>query len=114
MSTQLKLEWQKETLSKFNLMIEKIPLFHRNIARMVAVKRAELNAQERGIFSIMRLNFESVSFCHSNFNCVLMYPVPFLNLNYTPAVCCAGMSEFFSHLEILFIKSLTQSFTRIS
>ena len=48
MSTQLKLEWQKETLSKFNLMIEKIPLFHRNIARMVAVKRAELNAQERG------------------------------------------------------------------
>ena len=48
MTTQLKLEWEKQTLDRFNLMIEKIPLFHRNIARIVAVKRAEINAQERG------------------------------------------------------------------
>jgi hypothetical protein len=47
MTTQLQIEWEKETLTKFNTMIEKIPLFHRNIAREVAKKRAQLNAQER-------------------------------------------------------------------
>ena len=46
--TQLKLEWEKTSKAKFDAMIVRIPLFHREIARKVAVKKAEINAQERG------------------------------------------------------------------
>ena len=42
------LEWDSQALRKFNLMIEKIPLFHRKIAEQVVHKKAQLNAQERG------------------------------------------------------------------
>ncbi len=45
---QEKLEWEKEALVKFKSMIEKIPLFHRQIAQKVVYKKAELNAKERG------------------------------------------------------------------
>jgi len=47
-NTQRKLEWERESLEKFNNMIARIPLFHREIAKKVAHKKAELNAQERG------------------------------------------------------------------
>ena len=46
--TQTQLEWEKEARRKFNTMIERIPLFHREIAKKVAYKKAEINAQERG------------------------------------------------------------------
>ncbi len=46
--TQEQLIWEKEALEKFNQMIEKIPLFHRNIALQVVRKKADLNAKERG------------------------------------------------------------------
>ncbi len=41
-------EWEPKSLSRFNQMIEKIPLFHRQIAQRVVHKKAVLNAQERG------------------------------------------------------------------
>ena len=47
-NTQTKLRWEKESLKKFNTMIERIPLFHREIAKKVVYKRAEINAHERG------------------------------------------------------------------
>lgn len=42
------LEWEKKSQEKFDKMIERIPLFHRTLAREVAYKRAIINAQERG------------------------------------------------------------------
>ena len=45
--TETKLEWEKTAKEKFDTMITRIPLFHREIAKKVAVKRAELNALER-------------------------------------------------------------------
>ena len=45
---QAKLEWESEALKKFNNMIERLPLFHREIAKLVVQKKAEINAQERG------------------------------------------------------------------
>ena len=45
---QIQLEWEKVALEKFNIMITKIPLFHREIAKQVVHKKAQLNAQERG------------------------------------------------------------------
>ncbi len=47
-STQIKLEWEKVAKEKFDTMMARIPLFHREIARQVVVKKAALNAQERG------------------------------------------------------------------
>lgn len=44
--TQLK--WESQSLAKFNTVIRKIPLFHREIAKLVVTKKAELNAQQRG------------------------------------------------------------------
>lgn len=41
------LKWEKSSEDKFNHMIKSIPLFHREIAKQVVVKRAVLNAQER-------------------------------------------------------------------
>lgn len=46
--TQMKLMWDAEAKQKFDTMIARIPLFHREIAKKVALKRAEINAQERG------------------------------------------------------------------
>ena len=40
--------WEPKALEKYELMISKIPLFHRNIAKIVVDKKALSNAQERG------------------------------------------------------------------
>ncbi|OGX36402.1 MAG: hypothetical protein A3C36_02200 [Omnitrophica WOR_2 bacterium RIFCSPHIGHO2_02_FULL_52_10] len=45
--TAAKLEWETEALRKYQLMISKIPLFHREIAKIVVDKKAVLNARER-------------------------------------------------------------------
>ncbi|MCK5581210.1 MAG: hypothetical protein KAJ18_08045, partial [Candidatus Omnitrophica bacterium] len=47
MTEEIKLEWESKARAKLDLMIEKIPLFHREIARIVVEKKAVLNAQER-------------------------------------------------------------------
>ena len=46
--TQTKFEWEKAAFTKYELMIRKIPLFHREIAKQVVDKKAEINARERG------------------------------------------------------------------
>lgn len=42
------MEWEKTTSEKFNLMISKMPLFHRGLAQIAAIKKAEENAKKRG------------------------------------------------------------------
>jgi hypothetical protein len=46
--TEPKMDWEKEALYKFNRMIERLPLFHRQIAKDIVIKKALLNAQDRG------------------------------------------------------------------
>ncbi|MDP2940350.1 MAG: hypothetical protein Q8O13_09790 [Candidatus Omnitrophota bacterium] len=41
------LKWDETVLKKFNLMIQKMPLFHRRIAEDLARNKAEANAKER-------------------------------------------------------------------
>ena len=45
---QKTMTWEAKTKEKFDAMIQRIPLFHRSLAQEVAVRQAELNAQERG------------------------------------------------------------------
>lgn len=45
---QIQMKWEDRSLAKFNTVIQKIPLFHRDIAKQVVIKKAEQNAQERG------------------------------------------------------------------
>ena len=46
--TQTQLEWDPVIRAKYDEMITKIPLFHREIAKKVVDKKAVLNAQARG------------------------------------------------------------------
>ena len=46
--TQTKLRWEQGAFAKYTSMIEKIPLFHRQIAKRVVDRKAELIALERG------------------------------------------------------------------
>ncbi len=45
---QLQMEWEKSALTKYKNMIQRIPLFHREIADQVVTKKATQNAQKRG------------------------------------------------------------------
>ena len=47
-----KLEWEKGAFDKYQIMITKIPLFHRNIAKVVVDKQAVINAAQRGADSV--------------------------------------------------------------
>ena len=44
---QTKLEWEKQAFGKYQTMISKLPIFHREIAKQVVDKKAEIFAQER-------------------------------------------------------------------
>jgi hypothetical protein len=46
--SEAKLNWEAHALKKYQLMIAKLPLFHREIAKVVVDKKAEINARERG------------------------------------------------------------------
>ena len=46
--TTVKLEWEANAFKKYQLIIARIPLFHRDIAKIVVDKKAESNAKERG------------------------------------------------------------------
>ncbi|MCA9406404.1 MAG: DUF2621 family protein [Candidatus Omnitrophica bacterium] len=41
------LEWESNARQKYDEMIRKLPLFHRDIAKQVVDKKAVINAQER-------------------------------------------------------------------
>ena len=45
---QPQMEWEKSTLTKYESMIQRIPLFHRDIADQVVRKKAAQNALARG------------------------------------------------------------------
>lgn len=46
--TQTTMPWETQALEKYQLMITKIPMFHRELAKTVVNKKAETNAQDRG------------------------------------------------------------------
>lgn len=46
--TQIKIEWEPIARQKYETMITKIPLFHREIAKIVVDKKAPMLAKERG------------------------------------------------------------------
>jgi len=45
--SNIQMEWDQGTQLKFNTMIERLPLFHRTIAREIVNRKAVLNAKER-------------------------------------------------------------------
>ena len=45
---QISIKWDEAAYAKYQLMITKIPLFHREIAKRVVDKKAVINAVERG------------------------------------------------------------------
>ncbi|MBP9853679.1 MAG: hypothetical protein KBD53_02290 [Candidatus Omnitrophica bacterium] len=44
----VQIPWETKASEKYMLMISKIPLFHRDIAKQVVDKQAVINAQQRG------------------------------------------------------------------
>ena len=50
--TQTALQWDPVALEKYNKMLKRIPTFHRDIARQVVCKKAEMNAKDRGSLQI--------------------------------------------------------------
>ncbi len=46
--TQTRIEWDPSARQKYEKMITKIPLFHREIAKIVVDKKAPMLARERG------------------------------------------------------------------
>ncbi|MDP2654758.1 MAG: hypothetical protein Q8Q08_12130 [Candidatus Omnitrophota bacterium] len=46
--TQSQLQWETGSSERFNRIIARIPVFHREIAKQVVQKKAELNAAARG------------------------------------------------------------------
>ncbi len=41
------MQWQQDTKEKYDQMISKIPIFHRQVAVAVVEKAAEINARDR-------------------------------------------------------------------
>jgi hypothetical protein len=46
------IQWEKGTQQKYDLMISKIPLFHREITKKIVPLKAEENAKVRGASAI--------------------------------------------------------------
>ncbi len=46
-NTKIEIEWESIARKKYDTLIAKIPLFHREIAKQVVDKQAVVNAQER-------------------------------------------------------------------
>jgi hypothetical protein len=46
--TQTKIDWEPKARQKYETMIAKIPLFHREIAKVVVDKKAPILARQRG------------------------------------------------------------------
>jgi hypothetical protein len=47
-TTQTNFPWEANSSQKYKLMIAKLPLFHREIAKQVVDKKAVQNAKDRG------------------------------------------------------------------
>lgn len=46
--TNIQLKWEEGAKTKYDTMVENIPLFHREIAKTVVNKKAEILARDRG------------------------------------------------------------------
>ena len=58
----IKLEWEADALKKYQLMITKIPLFHREIAKVVVDKKAVINAYARNAVNVEEQDIVSAFF----------------------------------------------------
>ena len=58
-SVQTTMPWELQALSKYNRMLNLIPVFHRGIAKEVVNKKAELNAQSRASFQVEEVDIVS-------------------------------------------------------
>ena len=47
-NTQLNITWDKVALEKYNMMVSKIPIFHRELVKQVVPPKAESLARARG------------------------------------------------------------------
>lgn len=47
-NAQIQIDWEPKAKAKYETMIQKIPLFHREIAKKVVDKKAVILAQTRG------------------------------------------------------------------
>ena len=90
MDTQIQqLSWEKQSHEKFNTMIARIPLFHREIARIVVHKKAQLNARERGSLTveepdIVRAFFSEVPMAFYSLMIRLLHEVGFNYKDFQP------------------------------
>ena len=48
MPTQVNITWEKVASEKFNKMVNRIPIFHRELVKQVVPPKAELMARDRG------------------------------------------------------------------
>lgn len=60
--TVVKMKWEASALEKYKLIISKIPIFHRNIAKIVVDKKAVSNAKDRGSEQIEERDIVSAFF----------------------------------------------------
>lgn len=56
------MHWEAEAQKKFELIVSKIPLFHRRIAEADVIKKAEENAQARNSASVEEQDIVSAFF----------------------------------------------------
>jgi len=61
-TTFTKMQWDAAAEKKFLLTISKIPLFHRDIAKEVVEKKAQINAQTRGAESVEEIDIVDAFF----------------------------------------------------
>lgn len=66
------MEWNVETKEKFELVISKMPLFHRGIAKCAVTKKSEENAITRGAIVVEEKDVIAAFFSE--------VPVPFYSM----------------------------------
>lgn len=81
--------WEPQAKAKFDRMIERIPLFHREIARTIVNKKAPLNARERNSkiieeSDIVRAFFSEVPMAFYSLMVRLLHEVGFDYKKYQP------------------------------
>lgn len=62
-NTTLQLEWEPKALKKFDDMIKRIPLFHRQIAYQVVQRKAPENAKARGATQVEEADIVRAFLC---------------------------------------------------
>ena len=51
-NTQVNIIWEKVALEKYNKMVARIPIFHRELVKQVVPPKAQLLAQARGALQV--------------------------------------------------------------